>query len=146
MSCNPFDPNLSEWNNSYNRSIIVVVDRGHAFPKYVGANNTPKNFNLFRIDGYLIVAGNKCDYLLIGCTDKTARFIELKCSDLEHAALQIINSINQLSVQIADYTLHARIVMNKTPTTKLLGTNYKKLHAFLKGRIVVRTKQMDENI
>lgn len=118
MSCNPFGTEYSPlWADR--RTNIVVSDSSST--KYVGLNPEKKAFSLFRIDGYVIPNQNKlkCDYLLVRCIDNNSFFVELKGSDLVHAANQIISSIKELTGVLEGHVIHARIVLTKTPSLRL---------------------------
>jgi hypothetical protein len=153
MSCNPFSPQSSIWTKDYRRRNIAVADKGNPNVQYKAINNGGKECNLFRVDGGLIEAGNKCDFLLLVCRTKAkgdkgkAKFIELKGTDLDHAALQIKTSITQLEgTLIDDYEIFARIVLNKSPTPEHWGTEYKRLLKRLKGNVIHKSRQFEESI
>lgn len=70
-----------------NRKIINVEENAR---KFVGTNNAQKSFALYQVDGCIMVDGQRCDFLLLNCSELIAYLIELKGSDLIHAIRQII--------------------------------------------------------
>lgn len=64
-----------------NAKQIVSRDKGN--PQYHKANNVSNSeVTHYQIDGEVIKTGDRCDYLLMNETSKTAFLIELKGSDL----------------------------------------------------------------
>ena len=73
---------------SKNAKQIVSRDKGN--PQYHKANNVSNSeVTHYQIDGKVIKTGDRCDYLLMNETSKTAYLIELKGSDLVKAASQL---------------------------------------------------------
>lgn len=71
-----------------NAEQIVSRDKGN--PQYHKANNVSNSeVTHYQIDGEVIKTGDRCDYLLMNETSKTAYLIELKGSDLVKAASQL---------------------------------------------------------
>ena len=146
MSHNPFAPNHNYlWADR--RSNIVVSDSPST--RYIGDNRSTSDFSLFHIDGHVLSNqnANKCDYLLIRSTDAQCFFIELKGSDLAHAALQIFETIRQLKHYLNNYKLNARIILTRTPAPALRSSNYLRLKQLIEtngGTLIQRTSQLSE--
>lgn len=97
---------------SKNAKQIVSRDKGN--PQYHKANNVSNSeVTHYQIDGKVIKTGDRCDYLLMNETSKTAYLIELKGSDLVKAASQLEATENALRSQLVEYQLQYRIVANK---------------------------------
>ena len=80
---------------------------------HVGKNNSREHVRQFQVDGGIIpknAPDPRCDYLLLNDDKQTARYIELKGSDIEKAIAQIENTIRMLHPSISSYTIFRRIV------------------------------------
>jgi hypothetical protein len=130
MPTNPFSQCI-EFSDK--RSNATFKDK-KAQPIYVFPNTSNDAISGLRVDGCLLENNIRCDYLLLNHNDNKswAVFIELKGSDLLHAVRQIDSSINQLSSQLHQYTLHGRIVLTKTNTVAFQSTEYINLRARFK--------------
>jgi hypothetical protein len=113
------------------RSEIVIEEGGK---KYIGLNPQEKRFALYRVDDGLIKGMmSKCDYLLIECSSNGFYLIELKGSDLKHAATQIISTIKWLLPKIVgEKRIYARIVLTKVTSVALKSTEYISLQKLVK--------------
>lgn len=130
------------------RKIITVKDKGNK-QTYIGKNDSSKNFCKIRIDDCLIKDGTKCDFLLISKDIKKAFFIELKGSDLLHALKQIESTINYFKNKLNNYSLNARIVLNKQRTPDLKSTQLIKFEKMLKkynGDLKKQSPKLEEVI
>jgi hypothetical protein len=99
------------------RKTIVVRDSGNK-QEYRVTNDNGKEICKIKVDGCLIKEGERCDYLILSCEDKSAFFVELKGHDLQKALSQIDSSINKLKDEIPElqeFKIYARIVLNRTP-------------------------------
>ena len=148
MSCNPLgSPFTPEWADK--RAIVVVQE--NATVKYIGVNPNSKEFSLFKIDGYVIATENKakCDYLLIRCLDSHCFFIELKGSDLVHAANQIIETINTLKTKLTGHVLNARIILSRTTSLSMKHANIRTLQKIVNetgGNLIHSNIQLKETL
>lgn len=100
--------------------------------------NKSKSFIVkIRVDECLIKGEQerKCDYLLLNCDTKKAYLIELKGSDLAHAASQILNVINIFQKELSAFEVHARIVLSKVYQSDIISEDYRKLQRKIKDRI-----------
>lgn len=104
---------------SKNAKQIVSRDKGN--PQYHKANNVSNSeVTHYQIDGKVIKTGDRCDYLLMNETSKTAYLIELKGSDLVKAASQLEATENALRSQLVEYQLQYRIVANNVKHRKYI--------------------------
>lgn len=125
------------------RKIVVLSDH-KSRTTYRYTNNRLDYLARYKIDGGLLTSNDKskCDYLLINCNKKEAFFIEIKGCDLEHAAEQILCSIDELYSMLSDLTIHARIVVTRVNTHDLRTPNYCRLQkkiSLLKGSLDKKT-------
>ncbi|ACK72489.1 hypothetical protein PCC7424_4118 [Gloeothece citriformis PCC 7424] len=104
-----------------NRKEIVARDKGEK-REYRIINKDSKKFCKVRVDGCLLTEGEKCDYLILNCTDLLAILVELKGSDTLKALGQIDTSITKCQNYLLDFTIYARIVTSKVNTPDLRST------------------------
>ena len=97
------------------RKILKVEENSR---KFEGINAKQKPFELYRVDDCLITEGQRCDYLLLNCSEElVAYLIELKGSDLIHAVRQIDTTLSQFSNELKDFKkINARVVLTKVNT------------------------------
>ncbi|QJB46433.1 hypothetical protein [Dolichospermum flos-aquae] len=116
------------------RKTIVVRDSGNK-QEYRITNKNGKEICKIKVDGCLIKEGERCDYLILSCEDKSAFFVELKGHDLQKALSQIDSSINKLKDEIPElqeFKIYARIVLNRNPTPDINSSIEIKLKKRLK--------------
>jgi hypothetical protein len=116
------------------RKTIVVKDSGNK-QEYRVTNDNGKEICKIKVDGCLIKEGERCDYLILSCEDKSAFFVELKGHDLQKALSQIDSSINKLKDEIPElqeFKIYARIVLNRNPTPDINSSIEIKLKKRLK--------------
>jgi hypothetical protein len=132
---------------SDNRKIINVEENSR---KFVGQNSKQKLFALYHVDGCIIVEGQKCDFLLLNCSELIAYLIELKGSDLIHAVRQINATLNHLLGDLADFTkINARIVLTKVNTPDLKSSDLIKLEKRIRqlgGTLAYKAITLSENV
>lgn len=130
-----------------NRRIVNVEENSR---KFVGINSKQKPFVLYRVDGCIIVGGQKCDFLLFNCSELIAYLIELKGSDLKHAVSQINITLNHLLGNLVDFTkINARIVLTKVNTPDLKSTDLIKLERRIRqlgGTLDYKAVVLSENV
>lgn len=98
--------------------------------KHIANNPNGASFvTQYNIDGTVIRTGKRCDYLVLNEDKKDAYLIELKGSDVEKAAEQLIETEKVLSDQLKSYAKHYRIVCTRCRTHAINSTKYKKLTA-----------------
>ncbi|MEA5551597.1 hypothetical protein VB713_11505 [Anabaena cylindrica UHCC 0172] len=113
------------------RKTIVVKDSGNK-QEYRVTNDNGKEICKIKVDGCLIKEGERCDYLILSCEDKSAFFVELKGHDLQKAIGQIDSSITKLMTEIKEFKIYARIVLNRNPTPDINSSMEIKLKKRLK--------------
>ena len=117
-----------------NRKTIVVKDSGNK-QEYRITNKNGKEICKIKVDGCLIKNGERCDYLILACEDKSAFFVELKGHDLQKALSQIDSSITKVKNEIQEFKefkIYARIVLNRNPTPDINSSIEIKLKKRLK--------------
>lgn len=130
---------------SENAAQIVSKDKGN--PQYHKGINTGKRYvTHYKIDGVVIKAGSRCDYLLMNEETQIAYLIELKGSDLVKAAEQLEATENALRRELSAYTLQYRIVANKCKTQEVHSSAYRKYQVRWKGQLIQKTSFIEENI
>ncbi|NET72818.1 MAG: hypothetical protein F6K62_18370 [Sphaerospermopsis sp. SIO1G2] len=135
------------------REKIVVKDAGNK-QEYRVINKQHQEICKIRVDGCLIKEGERCDYLILSCEDKSAFFLELKGHDLQKALQQINSSIDKLGTEVKEFKLYARIVLNRNPTPDINSSIEMKLRKRLKKQngkynaelIKYKSKVLEENI
>lgn len=138
---------LQNFESICSKHALQIVSRDTGNPQYHRANNRDKDYvTHYKIDGVVLKAGNKCDFLLIDETKKKAYFIELKGSDLTEAAKQIEATELALRQELVGYNLQYRIVANKCKTQEIYSTGYKKYRMRWKGHLMQKTGWIEEDI
>ncbi|MFN7414725.1 MAG: hypothetical protein ACK5RT_12605 [Dolichospermum sp.] len=135
------------------RKTIVVRDSGNK-QEYRVTNDNGKEICKIKVDGCLIKEGERCDYLILACEDKSAFFVELKGHDLQKAVGQIDSSLTKLITEIKEFNIYARIVLNRNPTPDINSSVEIKLRKRLKKHngkdsgdlIKYKSKVLEENI
>lgn len=117
---------------------------------HVGKNTSREHIRQFQVDGGVIpknASDPRCDYLLLNDDKKTARYIELKGSDIEKAISQIENTIKLLHPSISSYTIYRRIVFRtgSHSVNSRIVTNWKKRYGKNNG-VVISERKYEENI
>ena len=89
---------------------IIISEENHC--KHTANNVDLSDVRQFSIDGYVITGGDeqRCDFLLLNDTKKTAYYIELKGSDIRKAIDQIKNTERLVRDSIKEYNPFYRIV------------------------------------
>ena len=135
------------------RKTIVVKDSGNK-QEYRVTNENGKEICKIKVDGCLIKDGERCDYLILTCEDKSAFFVELKGHDLQKAIAQVDSSITKLKNEIKEFKIYARIVLNRNPTPDINSSVEIKLKKRLKQQnakdssdlIKYKSKVLEEHI
>lgn len=130
---------------SENAAQIVSKDKGN--PQYHRGINAGKQYvTHYKIDGVVIKAGSRCDYLLMNEEARIAYLIELKGSDLVKAAEQLEATENVLRRELSTYKLQYRIVANKCKTQEIHSSAYRKYQIKWKGKLIQKTGFIEEKI
>jgi hypothetical protein len=154
--CNEFFQNNECKEFCDKRTTLVVKDSGNK-QEYRVINTNGKEICKIKVDGCFIKEGERCDYLILACEDKSAFFVELKGHDLPKALSQINSSITKLKTEIQEfqeYKIYARIVLNRNPTPDINSSIEIKLKKRLKQQngkdtgdlIKYKSKVLEENI
>jgi hypothetical protein len=101
------------------------------------------------VDGGLIQEGQRCDFALSVNSEGKIYFIELKGSDISHAADQIRSTIEKLSGSLKDIVIFARIVCTHVGQPKIRRPALVRLEqivAGLAGNVVVSSVEYAEEI
>lgn len=103
------------------------------------------------VDGdlYTDADGKKCDYMLSSKVFETAILIELKGSDVEKAAEQLLSTYAELKVKYGYSRYYGRIIPSKVPAPDLKKNGYKRLSGLLKmagGNLKVKEKKLEESL
>lgn len=142
-TCNPFGKCEEQ---SGKVKAIFCSEKGKTY-EYI---NKSSNFVVkIRVDECLIKGEQqrKCDFMVLSCGEqKTAYLVELKGSDLEHAAKQILNVIQLFQKELSNFEIHARIVLSKVYQRDIESEDYIKLKRKLKNRIKHKNILLSETI
>lgn len=103
--------NHSATTCSTNRIIVLTEKRS----TYRVENQSQKLICKTLVDGGYVVNTDErcCDYLVVDCPDKNAYLVELKGSNIRHAAKQIKEALRILKPCLVDHSCFARIVPTK---------------------------------
>ena len=117
---------------------------------HVGKNVSLEKIRQFKVDGGVIPKNaqeSRCDYLLLNDDKKTARYIELKGSDIEKAISQIEKTIEMIHPSIPAYQIYRRIVFRtgSHSVNSRIVTNWKKRYGKNNGAVISERKY-EENI
>ena len=109
------------------------------------------NFSLhkithYRIDGVVIKAGSKCDFLLMDEDTRIAYLIELKGSDLKKAAIQLETTEEVLKNELATYERKFRIVVSKACTHAIESSTFKRFKKKKGDSLLYGTNKIVESI
>jgi hypothetical protein len=113
-------------------------------------NGTTEDISLVTVDGRRNSRPQRrCDFLLIRENFSICYFIELKGSDLEHAASQLLETMQSFSTCVEESTVNARVVLSKVRTPDLRSTTIQKVRLYCKkknnGNFVYKTSLLKEN-
>jgi hypothetical protein len=130
------------------RKIAVASENNKA---YRLMNNSMYLIEKWKIDKCVLKDETACDFLFLVNSNekiKDAFWIELKGSNVEQAAFQILQTISKVETE-NELIHHARIVPSKNPNPRLRGTDYRKLETFVRnqgGTIKNQNKLLEETI
>lgn len=101
----------------------------------------------YQIDGVVIqsISENKCDFLLIDDTKRTAYLIELKGRHLLDAINQLKNTARLLKDSLREFSIYYRIVY-RSNTHAIRSTEYERFRRSAGGKVLARTDRIEENI
>lgn len=98
------------------RQKIIISEEKRS--KHTARNKDNQLVRHYLIDGDVIVNKDvdKCDYLILNDEKKTAYFIELKGSKMQHAIKQLKNTEEMLKTNLQEYTVYYRVVFSGNAT------------------------------
>lgn len=129
------------------RNAAQIVSKDKKNPQYhKGINRKRAEVTQYLIDGCVIRTGSRCDYLLMNEEMHTAYLIELKGSDLVKAAEQLEITERMLKQELSAYRVLYRIVANKCKTQEIHSSAYRKYQLRWKGKLVLKTGFIEEEI
>lgn len=138
---------IKEFESRCDRHAARIVSKDKGNPQYHRGNNVAGAYvTHYKVDGVIIKTGNRCDYLLMNEDVRNAYLIELKGSDLVKAAEQLEATEQILGSELSGYRVHYRIVANKCKTQEIRSSAYRKYQIRWKGRLVQRTRFIEEPI
>lgn len=136
--------NHKEWSDS--RKIVSIQENGR---NYRGNNRTEKKLCCYKVDGGVIQEGQRCDYALVNNGESKVYFIELKGTDISHAADQIRSTIEKLIGNLKGKVVLARIVCTHVGYPKIRRPALIKLEqmvAKLSGNVVIASMEYREDL
>lgn len=141
-NCNPF----GKCEKDSGEKSFFQCSKNKKTYKYI---NKSKHFIVkIQVDGCLLSneTERKCDYLILNCSNKSAYLIELKGSDLSHAASQILNVIHIFQKELTGFEIHARIVLSRVYQGDIISEDYRKLQRKIKDKIKHKNILLSETI
>lgn len=124
-----------------------IISKDKKNPQYHKGMNVQNAYvTHYQVDGTVIKAGSRCDFLLMNEDTKTAYLIELKGSDLVKAAGQLEETERVLRQELSSYRVLYRIVANKCKTQEIRSSAYRKYQLRWKGRLLQQTGHIEEEI
>lgn len=129
------------------KNAVQIISKDKGNPQFHKGKNVKRaHVTHYKIDGNVIRAGSRCDFLLLNEDAQMAYLIELKGSDLVKAAEQLEATERVLNSELSKYDLQYRIVANKCRTQAIHSSAYRKYQMRWKGKLVQKTGYMEENI
>ena len=110
--------------------VCVCEENGR---KFILNNKSNLELTKIKVDGGLIKTGERCDYA-VDVESKELFLIELKGSDKPHACKQILTTFNYFINNFTAEKWHARIILSKNRSPKLISNEEKRLIHLMKHR------------
>lgn len=133
--CNPHAQIIKSSDKGNPQSHIAKNEKGISYVTH------------YKIDGYVITEGSRCDFLLINEDRKTVYFIELKGSDLCKAAQQLEDTETALAQQLRPYPNRKyRIVANKCKTQEIYSSAFIRYKKKWKNALECKSMTIEESI
>lgn len=98
------------YSNIKDRTVVFEENRS----RMIFNNPLCSSLTKVKVDGCIPLPGVKCDFLLI-CSKGVEHFVELKGSDVNHAALQLSTTISALSQDPKKHPKHSFVVSTRCP-------------------------------
>ena len=130
------------------RKVSVASEKNKT---YRLTNNSLKHIEKWKVDKCVFQNKTTCDFLFLVGINKNFEnvyWIELKGSDIEKAAFQILRTISKIFFE-KEIIHHARIIPSKNPNPKYRGSCYRKLENFVRengGTIINQNRLLVETI
>ena len=126
------------------RTIVSQDKRGRQ--KHIAKNNKGHSVNHYTVDGKILTTGLKCDFLLMNETKMDAYLIELKGSDLVHAAKQLDATHKALTKSLSGYNVLYRIISNRCSTHEIRDSEFLKFKNRWKSKLKCKSNQLEDDI
>ena len=125
-----------------------IVSRDKGTQRRHIAENPEQKFEVrqYQLDRDVFQNVMCCDYLLLNDTSKMAYYIELKGSDIGHAAEQLQAGEKLCAGELSEYTFLFRIVASRMPTQRAYPLSYRKLMNRVGTRLKSATGEMVEEL
>lgn len=109
-------------------------------------NQKSRDVEIHQIDGCIITNGVRCDWMVVDVATKKEIYIELKGTDLDHAFVQIKETIQQLTKDPKKLK-SALIICTRSPmSSSQIQIMQKNLLLTHKAKLLVKTSEYKENI
>ena len=114
-------------------------------------NQSQFDIEKWSTDGCVFKNNTACDFLFLvtdGKSIKQACWIEMKGSDVNKAAFQILETIKKTNLD-SGYTHHARIIASRNPAPKYRDSNYRNMENFIRangGTVKNENRLLEETI
>ena len=130
---------------------IIAFSDTRSRVQYKVLNTLSKELSYFQVDGALIndERVEKCDHLLIDCSEENSYFIEIKGSDLIKATQQILSTIAILKPKMAGLKMNARIVLTRVNATDLRDSAFVRFKNIIKdlgGNVKQQSIKLEESL
>lgn len=130
------------------RKIATASEKNKTFRL---VNNSICNIEKWKIDNCVLKNETACDFLFLLSSNgefENAFWIELKSSDIEQAAFQILATIKKIEIE-KGVIHHARIIPSRNPNPRFRASDYRKLENFIReggGTMKNQNKLLEEII
>lgn len=143
---------LSFFESQCDKNAKIIICKDFGICEYEAHNNSDSQVRKYKIDGEVIndIEIEKCDYLVLNDTEKTAYFIELKGSDIHKAINQLENTYSLLKENLFDYQEFFRIVYrsgtHSVNDSKTIRWKEQKGRKNDRNVAIIKNKRLVENI
>lgn len=138
---------LNDFESDCDQKAPIIVSRDkHSRRQHKGKNPEQNYVTHYRVDGYVLTEGKRCDFLLINEDKKKAYLIELKGSDLTAAAEQLEATQAKLAKELEGYDVNFRIAANKCKTQEIENGKFRKFRRQHGRNLKFRTGNIEEDI
>ncbi len=134
-------------NCKLNSSQSIFAKSGSKNNRYELHNTENISISEYVVDECLLkqnVETEKCDYLYKIPAKNIVLFLEVKGSDIIHAATQISSSIDLLKDEIINYNTYARILPTKVYAPDILSSEINHLKRKVKNKLIIKQYIKDQ--